>query len=339
LVILPTETVYGVAARADDASALESLARAKGRPSETPFTWHVGDTSCLDSLGVRSASVERLVNRYWPGPLTLVLPDILGCMPELSREGRVGVRFPAHRATASILEALPFPVAMSSANRHGAEPVSDLEKLDPAVFEAVALCVEGGPSSIGESSSVLRVGRASGEDRPSFELLREGLHDLETLRRAAGRRLLFVCTGNTCRSPMAEGLARRAIARELTCADAELAALGFEVSSAGVYAFGGGPASKHSLDQMARREIDLSQHAASGASAAVLADADEIYCLTSGHLKAVHELLAPEERDSAALLDPRGGDIPDPIGGSSRDYERCADLIAGCIEERLADWA
>ena len=137
---------------------------------------------------------------------------------------------------------------------------------------------------------------------------------------------------------MAEGLARRAISRRLSCADEDLAALGFKVSSAGIYAFGGGPASKHSLDQMAQREIDLSKHAASAADAAALKDADEIYCLTSGHLEAVRELMPPGDT-GANLLDPRGRDIPDPIGGSSHDYERCADLIAECIEERLTDWA
>jgi protein-tyrosine phosphatase len=339
LALLPTETVYGIAARADDAQALEALARAKGRPVDEPFTWHVGDTSCLDALGVRTASVERLVSRYWPGPLTLILPDVNGHMPELAKSGRVGVRFPAHQATASILKALPFPVAMSSANLHGEEPVKDLDQLASSVSEAISIFVQGGPPSLGESSTVLRLGRSSGEERPSFELLREGLHDLKTLRRTAGLRLLFVCTGNTCRSPMAEGLARRAIAKKLSCEDSDLNSLGFEISSAGVYAFGGGPASKHSLDQMARREIDLSEHSASVADAAVLSDADEIYCLTRGHLEAVRELLPPKESGSAALLDPRGGDIPDPIGGSSHAYERCADLIAGCIEERLGAWA
>jgi protein-tyrosine-phosphatase len=138
---------------------------------------------------------------------------------------------------------------------------------------------------------------------------------------------------------MAEGLARHAIARKLSCEDSDLRSLGFEISSAGVYAFGGGPASKHSLDQMARREIDLSEHTASVASAAVLSDADEIYCLTRGHLDAVRELLPPRQSGSAALLNPKGDDIPDPIGGSSHAYELCADLIAGCIEERLGDWA
>ncbi|MCH2106774.1 MAG: threonylcarbamoyl-AMP synthase [Planctomycetes bacterium] len=338
LALLPTETVYGIAARADDADALAALANAKGRPTEQPFTWHVGDDTCLDALGARTAAVDRLVQRYWPGPLTLVVPDLSGHMPALAKAGRVGVRYPAHQTTASILKALPFPVAMTSANLHGEEPVKDLDQLAPQVREKLALIIEGGPPSLGESSTVLRIGRAAGEERPAFELLREGLHDLETLKRAAGLRLLFVCTGNTCRSPMAEALARRAITRALSCEDEDLSALGYEVSSAGVYGFGGGPASRHSIDQMAARDIDITAHAASGADAEALSNADEIYCLTTGHLRAVQELLPPEASASASLLDPAGMDIPDPIGGSSRDYERCADLIAGCIDERLSAW-
>lgn len=339
LVLMPTETVYGIAARADQAAPLEALARAKGRPDHAPFTWHVGDTSCLDALGVRTPPVERLVERYWPGPLTLILPDAEGHMPHLTSQGRVGVRLPAHQATASILEALPFPVAMTSANLHGEPPVQDPSLLAGSVADALALRIEAGAPSLGEASTVLRIGQAPGEERWSFELLREGIHDIETLRRTAGLRILFVCTGNTCRSPIAEGMARRAIAQRLRCDDADLSELGFDVSSAGVFAFSGGTASQHSLDQLERRGVDLSGHRTSAASADVLGEADRIYCLAGSHLAAVRELLNPARADSAMLLDPDGKDIPDPIGGSSEEYARCAERIASNVDVRLDEWA
>jgi len=338
LVVLPTETVYGIAARADQPAALEALSRAKGRPDDTPFTWHVGDTSCLDALGARTPPVERLVERYWPGPLTLVLPDLEEHLPHLASQGRVGVRLPAHRATASILSALPFPVAMTSANIHGEDPVSDPALLPTSISDAIALCVEGGAPRPGGASTVLRIGRASGEERWCFELLREGLHDLEALRRTAGRRIMFVCTGNTCRSPIAEGLARRAVAQRLGCEDAETLDFGFEFSSAGTFAFAGGRASQHSLEQLDRRGVNLSDHRAREASPRLLEEADLIYCLARPHLDAVRSLLPPDRAETAMLLDPTGGDIPDPIGGSSAEYERCADRIASNIEAHLGEW-
>lgn len=339
LVLLPTETVYGIAARADQPGALEALSRAKQRPEDCPFTWHVGDTSCLDTLGARTPLVERLVERYWPGPLTLVLPDTKGELPHLAHEGRVGVRLPAHQGTASILRALPFPVAMTSANLHGDPPLSDPAHLAPSVSDALALRVEAGAPLLGESSTVLRVGRAAGETCGSFEVLREGLHDIQTLRRTAGLRLLFVCTGNTCRSPIAEGLARRTLSRRLDCDDEQLAEYGFEVSSAGIFAFSGGPASQHSLDQLDQRGVDLSAHRARKASSEVLSRADRIYCLSHSHLNAVLELLPPALSEAARLLDSEGKDIPDPIGGSSAEYARCAGRIEENIDALIDEWA
>ena len=339
LVLLPTETVYGIAARADNPSALASLAAAKGRPATEPFTWHVGGTDCLTALGSCEPMIQRLAEKYWPGPLTMVLPDKNRYLPGITNDGRVGVRFTAHKGTASVLSALPFPVVMTSANLHGEAPACAPEDLSQGVREALGLIVVDGPARIGESSTVLKLGQAAGEDSWCFEILREGLHDLEALRSTAGQRIVFVCTGNTCRSPLAEGLTKVIIADRLGIRSDAISDYGFDVSSAGIYAYGGGPISHHSLEELKQRGVDLGDHRATTANERILERADKIYCLSHSHLAGVLDLLPPERAHTAALLDIHGAPVPDPIGGSASDYRRCADHIAGLLNDRLAEWA
>lgn len=338
LVLLPTETVYGIAARADSPSALAALAAAKQRPAGEPFTWHVGGTDCLSALGSQSPMIQRLADRYWPGPLTLVLPDNNDYLPFIASEGRVGVRLTAHRATASILSALPFPVVMTSANLHGDDPACSVEDLDESVRSALSLIVTDGPARIGESSTVLRTGRSKEEDSWSFKVLREGLHDLEALRSAAGLRIVFVCTGNTCRSPLAEGLTKILLSGELGCPNDALRDFGFHVSSAGIYAYDGGAISRHSHEELQGRGIDLGDHRATTVNERLLSRADKIYCLSRSHLDGVLDILPRERAHTASLLDIEGADVPDPIGGSSADYKRCADHISDLLRGRLREW-
>ena len=338
LVLLPTETVYGIAARADNPKALQSLAAAKGRPTTEPFTWHVGGTDCLNALGSCEPMIQRLAEKYWPGPLTMVLPDKNQYLPGIANDGRVGVRFTAHKGTASVLGGLPFPVVMTSANLHGEPPACAPEDLSQSVRDALSLIVIDGPARIGESSTVLKMGQTAGEDSWCFEILREGLHDLEALRGTAGQRIVFVCTGNTCRSPLAEGLTKLMIAERLGVPSNALSHYGFDVSSAGIYAYGGGPISHHSCEVLKQRGIDLGDHRATTASARILERADKIYCLSHSHLAGVLDLLPPERAHTAALLDIDGAPVPDPIGGSASDYRRCADHIAELLSGRLGEW-
>ena len=332
LVALPTETVYGIAARADDRSALAKLAALKGRPPSQPLTWHVGSFAALERFDQLSPLVRRLVRRYWPGPLTLVLPGAAEGVEALASDGWTGVRFPAHRGTADWLAKLPFPVAASSANRHGAEPIGDAAQLEAEFGDVLALVLDGGPPRMGESSTVLKVGPGH------FQLLREGLIDLPALRETAGLSIGFVCTGNTCRSPMAEGLARALCAHALEVPPDRIGEFGFRFESMGVFAGPGAPASEHSVTALASIGIDLSDHTSSPTTHAAIADLDLVYAMTATHLDALRAALPPGADRHCALLDPEGHDVPDPIGGSMADYERARDHIRAAIEARSRDW-
>ena len=339
LVALPTETVYGLAARADDARAVARLAALKGGPSEKAFTWHVGTSAVLSRFDALVPLLARLAERYWPGPLTLVARGVPSGLAGVAREGWTGVRFPAHRATAGILAALPFPVVMSSANLHGTPPLLVAADVQRTFGRELALVVDGGPARLGEASGVLSVGPGR------FELLREGLSSLAALRRAAGLAIGFVCTGNTCRSPMAEAFAQSVLGARLGLSTGEpdgarrLSDFGFRVESMGILARPGEPASALALEALGARGLTLAGHAAQAATLERVRELDRVYALTRGHLHALRSLLPPGSTPMLELLDPEGLDIPDPAGGSREDYARCAERIEAAIRARAPLWA
>jgi len=293
----------------------------------------VGSSAALQRFGRVSPLALRLVARYWPGPLTLVLPGVPRGLEPLTQNGWTGVRLPAHRGSAGILDALEFPVAMTSANRHGSAPATDADTLAREFGDGVDWVLDGGPSRLSEASSVLRVGPGH------FELLRPGLFTLEQLQAAAGLRIALVCTGNTCRSPMAEGLARKLLAERLSVRADELQQFGFELRSLGVQAASGQPASKNAVLVMKEQGVDLGAHESRAAAAEDLSRFEHVYCMTRGHRAALTASLPPGKDRRVELLDPAGRDIPDPIGGPREDYQRAADAIGAALRQRLESWA
>jgi len=333
LVVLPTETVYGVAARADDPRALERLRQAKGRPPGLAFTWHVASPAALEAYPGTGACARRLAERYWPGPLTLVLPGVPAGLEEVAREGWTGLRCTAGEFSSALCEAAPFPVVMTSANAHGQAEMTEAGELAGLELAGDDLVLEAPGVKLPGSSTVLLLGGGR------FELLREGLHDLERLRATAGLAIGFACTGNTCRSPMAEGIARAALARRLGTSLEGVADFGFRLESMGVMAAVGAPAAEHAVATLRERDIDISRHVARQATPEGVAELDRVYCLTESHRAALASLLPPKRTGHLELLDPEGRDIPDPIGGSAEVYRACAERIEACIEARLEDWA
>jgi L-threonylcarbamoyladenylate synthase len=158
LVILPTETVYGLAADAGNAEAVARLFEAKGRPRFNPLIAHVADLASAERLAVFDDRALRLADAFWPGPLTLVAPLRDGApVSDLTRAGldTVAVRVPAHPVTQAVLRAFGGAVAAPSANRSGRPSPTTLADAMEETGGSAAMAVDGGPCAVGLESTVV----------------------------------------------------------------------------------------------------------------------------------------------------------------------------------------
>ena len=157
LVAFPTETVYGLGAHALRPEALARIFEAKKRPFFDPLIVHVGNRSGLDRICARiDAKAERLMDRFWPGPLTLVLPKT-DLVPDLATSGlpTVAVRMPDHPVALGLLRAAGFPVAAPSANPFGRLSPTEARHVSAHFEEGIALILDGGPCAVGVESTIL----------------------------------------------------------------------------------------------------------------------------------------------------------------------------------------
>jgi L-threonylcarbamoyladenylate synthase len=157
LVAFPTETVYGLGADAFDPEAVARVFEAKARPEFDPLIVHVpGEAEANRVADARDPRVERLARRFWPGPLTLVLPRRAE-VPDIVTAGldTVAVRVPAHEAALRLLEAAGTPVAAPSANPFGSVSPTTAAHVAERLGEVVDLVLDGGPCRVGVESTVL----------------------------------------------------------------------------------------------------------------------------------------------------------------------------------------
>lgn len=340
LLVFPTETVYGLGASAVHAEAIDALSRLKDRGPGKPFTLHLADPAEAETYaGPLPAPAARLVRKVWPGPLTLVVPDRrptrdapANLVEEaVYQDGTVGLRCPDHAVATAILRSAGVPVVATSANVRGHPPPRTAADALADLRGRVPLVVDAGPARFAEASTVVRV-HADGR----HEVLREGYVTAHRIDRLVRTSIVFICTGNLCRSPMAAGLARHLLAERLGCRVQDLTDRGIDVTSAGTGAVRGSGASAHAVQAMAERGIDIRGHRSQPMTVDALRAADYIWVMTRGHQRET-ERLAPEAADRVALVDPSGDDVADPIGGSLDTYRACARRLEEALAERLRE--
>ncbi len=179
LVLLPTETVYGLAALADDQTAVEQIYKIKGRPAQKALIAHVDGVQMAEQIGCLNARAHRFIDAFWPGPLTLIVPKQQNariCSGAGGGLDTIALRCPDHAFTRALLSHLGQPLVAPSANLSGQEPPIQISDVAQLILDGAALCIDGGICSIGTSSTLLDLCGA----RP--RVLRMGGIDLQTLR-------------------------------------------------------------------------------------------------------------------------------------------------------------
>ena len=185
LVAFPTETVYGLGARADDGAAVAKIFAMKGRPVGHPLIVHVADRAGADRFGVISPLAERIVDAFWPGPVTVIVRRVPGAADAAAAgQATIGLRAPAHPVAQALLAAARDAgvpgVAAPSANRFGRISPTTAAHVADEVGDAELLVLDGGATQLGIESAIIDCSR----EHPV--LLRPGVLTRERLEAALG---------------------------------------------------------------------------------------------------------------------------------------------------------
>ncbi len=330
LVILPTETQYTVVGAAQHVEAGRRL-RAIAKQDSLDFVVRCADES-RDYWVQPPPLVDKLSRRCWPGPVVLAvsqeyLGGLFSRLPESNRlailgeSSTAGFRVPAAPLWGEIQRLTPSPLlALADAPESG-PPRRSLEQVPAELMEAVRLVIDDGPCRYGERATVVRV------QPHGWTIDVPGVVSARNVGRLASEVYLFVCTGNTCRSPMAEGLFRILLAERLNCSAEELVDRGFMVASAGLAAAVGAPASREAVELFAGSGVERREHESQPLTERLLNQADRVYTMTRQHRQAILDE-RPDLEHRVFLLSAEGNDISDPIGSGREAYETCRDEIA-----------
>ncbi len=329
IIVFPTDTVYGIGCDAASGQAISRLYALKRRPMQKPLVMLLGDRDAILSFVKRPRkSVKKIYEHFFPGALTVIMRAKKSAPRGLvGRDGSISVRVPDASFIRRVLKRFNHPVASSSANIAGRKA--------PRVHKGIKLRVDllvrddeeatGIPSAVLDTTVFPFVLRRRGS--VSLYAIERLISSKVHIDRTVGFNVLFICTGNSCRSPMAEGMLRGMVRK--------WGLSGVKVSSCGVFAYAGSPASVHACEVMKMRGYDITEHRSRSIADCRLMDEDLILCMERAHQREIKGRWEGVAEKTFMLTEYCGkkGDIPDPIGGSRSRYEHVACQIEQCVRK------
>jgi len=326
IVAMPTETVYGLAALANNQSAVDRLYRIKQRSKDKPFSFALGDvdTAINQYFDYLPPYGYRLIEKFWPGPLTIIY--------RASGDEKIGIRIPSHAVANKILQEVNKSVYFSSANISGGKEIGSASLVESVFGDKVDLIVDGGDCAYFQPSTVVDL-----TCRP-FNILRKGIVLEEDIAVTfIQKRILFICTGNSCRSPMAQFLLMKYL-NETKPYFMER----YEVISRGISAVTGLGVTEQVASVLEEKEgLGIKGFCAQRLNRHDILSSDLIFTMEEAQSRHILEIEPTAEGRVFALkkfLPPElEKDIPDPIGKDIAFYEEVYSLIKDAVLE-LIDW-
>jgi L-threonylcarbamoyladenylate synthase len=318
LVVIPTETVYGIGANLGNQETMQRLSTLKQRAADKPFSLHIATKEEAEKYAQDILPFAyRLMEKFWPGPLTLVLKS--------KENGKVGLRMPDHQVSLAIIQQASVAIVCPSANLAGKPAPSTVEEVLKDLNGQVDLIVDMGKTALGKESTVVDVTQLP------LKILRAGAISLAEIEKVANKKtILFVCTGNSCRSVMAKGLLDKKL-KEKNRDDVQ-------VLSAGIMLLEGlGPA-QETKELLAKEGIDISSHYAQKITASLIKQSDLVLAMEKMHEERILELVAEAKnrlfllKEFAKMKD-NELDIADPIGKPMEFYEKTFGIIKEAVEK------
>lgn len=340
-VLLPLETEYALVASGFHARAVAALHEPASKTGGLRLAVK-SSHEAADYVPSLSSAGQRMMLRTWPGPVEYVVraEPREGLMEGLPAEVRQRlfdakrVRLACSRAAffRDVAKLLSGPLVLTGAGVDDRVlhdwTADDLSR----AFPGCGLAVSGGPVRFVEGPTVVEIEEAD------WRVIRPGALTETQLKRMNGTIFLFVCTGNTCRSPMAEGMFRKMLADRLQCEQDELPDRGYLVLSAGIAASDGAPASPEAVQLLLDEGIDISDHASQQLTESLLERADYVLTMTRGHRDAILTS-RPDQYEKIRLVSGQGYDVSDPIGGGMSEYRHCKQEIEKNLSEFLAQFS
>lgn len=340
IIIYPTDTLYGFGVLINNQQAVDKFYAIKKRDPEKPFSVLINHIDQVENIcGPLDDKEKAICNALWPGKVTLLLKvNITPKFPVLSGLNKIGFRHPQSKLCEELINFSGIPISSSSVNISNGPDMLNVDEITKAFASQVDLILDDGPARSTKGSTVLDISSSSVTIVRQGEVSKNELENTLKFKIHSGNEkkyiITFICSGNICRSPMAEGILKDRLQKSKF-----IDLVG--INSAGTLDLPPEEASRNAIEIAKEHGIDISNHSSRVITDSIVEQANLIICMAENHY---HYLIQhyPQQKNKVyilKLMDKKGGyseaSIADPIGKDREFYSKTYDDIAGEIDRIL----